>query len=95
MEEKILRKLEEMAENPNGILPICSVENCDYIKVVMNPEDPESEFYWIGRNEFSDPKMYDMIVKSYHDLGPKSGFTEGLSHSYCPEDFKAFMAELG
>jgi hypothetical protein len=39
--------------------------------------------------------MYDMIVKSYHDLGPKSGFTEGLSHSYCPEDFKAFMAELG
>lgn len=86
MEEKILKRLEEMAENPEGILSVCSDEDCRKIKIVLDSKDN-----WVGRNDFSNPEMYDLIFKSYHDLGPKTNYTQGLSHGYCPEGLQAYM----
>lgn len=89
MEQKILKKLEEMAKNPEGILSICSDKPCGKIKIVI-----ESKDNWVGRNDFSNPEMYDSIVESYHDLGPKTNFQEGLSHGYCPEGLQDYLDSL-
>lgn len=91
MKEKVLKRLEEMAENPEGILPVCCIENCDKIKIVF---DPKSDFYWVNKKDFPNPQMYYLILESYHQLGIDNNYTQGLSHTYCPEDFKIFMAEF-
>ena len=94
MEEKVLKRLEEMAINPKGILPVCCVEDCDQIKIVIDSEDPDKEFYWVGKNDFSDKKIYDVIVESYYQLGIEKGFTQGISHTYCPKDLDEFLSNL-
>ena len=85
---KILKKLEEMARNPKGILSICCVENCGKIKIVCESEN------WVSREDFPNPEIYNNLVEAYRKLGPEKKFTEGLSHGYCPEDFKKYMEEL-
>ncbi|MEK6760977.1 MAG: hypothetical protein AABX93_03575 [Nanoarchaeota archaeon] len=87
MDEKIIKKLEEMLSASNGILSICSVKECG--RILLCPEGERQE---LARGDI--PELYDKLILHYNELGKKNNGTSGLSHGLCKSDFEKYMSEL-
>lgn len=74
--EKISQKLEWMSVAQEGLLSICSIEECAKIKISIDEKDN-----WVGKN---DSPLYGSVVNHYKEIG-KGNYSNGLSHGLCPE----------
>ncbi len=99
MKQEILKRLEEMAENPEGVLAECVEESCDRIRILPRDFDiiPRSEE---NPNGLSDAELSMELRKMKYWVGRKDaprlhdevlaaykglGFQEGMSGAYCPD----------
>ncbi len=106
MEAKVLKRLEEMAENPEGILSICIDGNCGKIKAIpndinLNPRDEDNpeglsdvEIMEISKRywvKMEDvPELYERVVALYSQK-EKEHSGAGVSGSYCPDHFDPLL----
>lgn len=86
MDEKTKKRLEEIADGSEELLPICCIKDCGIIRIKV-----EGKEVWIERKENSE--IYDLVVGNYKELG-KDNYTKGLSHTYCPVHFEEEMKKI-
>lgn len=89
----INQRIEELASAEEGTLTICGFPHCKRIAIPL-----KKRVYWMSRDE--NPEGYGKVLDNYAELvvvdsdeGFGKDIKRGLSHGYCPEDFKNFFDE--
>ena len=85
LKQIVNQRIEEMLKSTKGALLICSFSNCKKIGILIKKRK-----YWMAKSE--NPEVYDNLVSHYNQLG-KDILTNGISHGYCPEDYKRILRE--